>query len=54
MYIIKYFQIVPLFVMKVMNWPGVPGLFLSSIFSGSLRYYYKYYNYIVTMETFVN
>ena len=28
----------PLYVMRHMNWPGFPGLFVAGIFSGSLRY----------------
>ena len=32
-----FFQILPLFVMTVVNWPGFPGIFLASLFSGSFR-----------------
>ncbi|CAG5122152.1 unnamed protein product, partial [Candidula unifasciata] len=29
-------QLVPYFVMEILNYPGVPGLFVSSLFSGAL------------------
>ena len=30
-------EIVPYFVMEVLNFPGLPGLFISCLFSGALR-----------------
>ena len=31
-------QLIPLFVMEVLGYPGLPGLFVSCLFSGALRY----------------
>lgn len=31
-------QLIPLFVADVLDYPGLPGLFVSSLFSGALRY----------------
>jgi len=30
-------QLLPLYVMDQMHWPGLPGLFTACIFSGALR-----------------
>ena len=30
-------QLIPYFVMEVLGYPGLPGLFISCLFSGSLR-----------------
>ena len=35
-------QILPLFVMDVLNYPGFPGLFVATVFSGALRYWIGY------------
>ena len=32
------FQLVPYYVLNVINFPGLPGIFLAVLFSGSLRY----------------
>ena len=31
-------QLIPYFVMEVLGYPGIPGLFISCLFSGALRY----------------
>ena len=31
------FQLVPYFVIDVLNYPGFPGVFLAVLFSGALR-----------------
>lgn len=30
-------QLLPYFVVDVLNWPGFPGLFVSVLFAGALR-----------------
>jgi len=31
-------QLVPFYVLNVLNFPGLPGIFLAVLFSGSIRY----------------
>jgi hypothetical protein len=33
-----FFQLVPYFIVNVLNYPGLPGAFLAVLFGGSLRY----------------
>ena len=46
----SFSQVLPVFVLEVLNYPGLPGIFVSSLFCASLRYKSHFF----MLETFSN